>query len=211
MADSNEKYQDMDSNKARVMLSIATLVAIVLIVLIFVAFGNLGGGQNNTIPPTKEKVAPPPNVTNNTTKNYYYNKDNNSGRKNKNHRNDYKVDNSYSKRIADNGDETNNLLKKVIENTGKTANDVAVLKEQMSVMKTEVAGIRTDMNAGFAKNHDDMVVLNNNVVYIGTTLRDLGPYRQAPGSGRNGNYWDGNKNQPAQKDTCVSNPGGWKQ
>ena len=204
-------------------LPLAGLMAIVLIVFLFLLFGNLNNSSVVTTPPAqKEKVMPQSVTTNNyyTTNNNYsggngYSRSINKQQNDNRQQNNSNSGNNYSKQIVENTGTGNSYLKQIAENTDQTNKKldsidkrVASLEDGNSKLIAEVAGVRTDMNVGFAQNHSDLIVLNGNV----TSLKDLGAYRQTPGNGRNGNYWDGNKSQSAQKDTCVSsNPAGWKQ
>ncbi|KKT90406.1 MAG: hypothetical protein UW92_C0039G0005, partial [Candidatus Jorgensenbacteria bacterium GW2011_GWA2_45_13] len=129
----NDQYHDIGSNRADLWKWIASLGVLVAIVALFLAFGNLKNDNEKTLLSPKKEVVPQSVTTNNynTINKYYYKK----------HSNNYQRNDSDEKAV---------YLKKIAENTEKTNEKIDGLRTDMSNLKVEVTGIRSDMNAGMA-------------------------------------------------------------
>lgn len=187
MAD-NQQYQDMGSNKARVMLSLGALFSIIIIVFLFLLFGNLKTGT----PVPVEKIVPQSVTTNyNTTNNYYSGRKNNYSDSRRNN-----TGGNYSKKIAEDTETGNSYLKQIAENTARINEKIDNLRADVNNLRTEVSGlrddvkagmanIRQDVNNGFTETHTDLIILNRTVKSLG----DLGKHKKKLGEKKD-SYWD---------------------
>lgn len=152
---------------------IAALTAVVLVVLFFLLFG----GQKNTATTT------PINNSikiDNGTRHYHPNHPRRGGRSG-NTQSSYS--DGYMKTVAENTGKANGYLQEIAENTNRTNQKLDGIQSEVSGLRSDVSNLRSDMNAGFSRNHQDLVIIQNQV----TSLGQLGTY--IPKQGKT--YWDG--------------------